>query len=253
MFHACCHLYGTRPWSLAHTVLLYGVLHGLMQGTPLADMHRRLRILRNLIEASRSEIRADSTRNNMPALLVEVETIMAGGPPNAVQTFNQVQVRNEQAKQALVEPTPTLHEAVCQLEDHELLRGGLTVFDLSPAQDPRTFASRARQFSELVQAPLPPGQRRPSGQGPCRQEPPAQFGPSPGLPWSATADVAVGKPLAHPLQRSHPPQRRRPAGPAGRPGSRTNTASRHRYVRASPFHTRKTGATTSPNTGPCAV
>ena len=153
MFHACCRLYGTRPWSLAHTVLLYGVLHGLMQGTPLADMHHRLRILRNLIEASRSEIRADSTRNNMPALLAEVETIMAGGLLNAVETFNQVQVRNEQAKQALVGAHPTLHESVCQLEDHELLRGGLTVFDLSPAQDPRAFASRARQFFTLFKHP----------------------------------------------------------------------------------------------------
>ena len=153
MFHACCRLYGTRPWSLAHTVLLYGVLHGLMQGTPLADMHHRLRILRNLIEASRSEIRADSTRNNMPALLAEVETIMAGGLLNAVETFNQVQVRNEQAKQALVAAHPALHEPVCQLEDHELLRGGLTVFDLSPAQDPRTIASRARQFLTLFKHP----------------------------------------------------------------------------------------------------
>ena len=153
MFHACCRLYGTRPWSLAHTVLLYGVLHGLMQGTPLADMHHRLRILRNLIEASRSEIRADSTRNNMPALLAEVETIMAGGLLNAVETFNQVQVRNEQAKQALVAAHPTLHDSVCQLEDHELLRGGLTVFDLSPAQDPRTIASRARQFLTLFKHP----------------------------------------------------------------------------------------------------
>lgn len=153
MFHACCRLYGTRPWSLAHTVLLYGVLHGLMLCTPIADLHRRLRILRNLIEASRSEIRADSTRNNMPALLAEVETIMAGGPLNAVETFNQVQVRNEQAKQALVAAHPTLHDSVCQLEDHELLRGGLTAFDLSPAQNPRTFASRAREFFTLFKHP----------------------------------------------------------------------------------------------------
>jgi len=86
-------------------------------------------------------------------LLAEVETIMAGGPLHAVETFNQVQVRNEQAKQALVAAHPTLHEAICQLEDNELLRGGLTVFDLSPAQDPRTFASRARQFFRLFKHP----------------------------------------------------------------------------------------------------
>lgn len=145
MFHACCMLYGTRPWSLAHTVLLYGVLEGLLQKTELQDFHLRLRLLRNLIEASRSEIRADTTRNNMPALLNEVEIIMAGGSLGKVKTFNQVQVGNEQAKQNFLKAHPTLLGAVHQLEDHELLRGGLTVFDL----DPTTFANRAKQFQSL--------------------------------------------------------------------------------------------------------
>lgn len=150
MFHACCMLYGTRSWSLSHTVLLYGTLQGLMHGTPLPDLHPRLRLLRNLIEASRSsEIRADTTRNNMPSLLHEVETIMADGPITEVTTFNKVQVRNEQAKQALVAAHPTLQDAVYFLEDHELLRGGLTVFDLDPEQTAATFANRASVFPRL--------------------------------------------------------------------------------------------------------
>ena len=153
MFHASCALYGTRRWSLAHTLLLYGVLQGLMCGTPLPDLHPRLRLLRNLIEASRSEIRADNTRNNMPVLLREVEIIMASGPLTEVKTFNQVQVRNEQAKQALVASHPTLQDAVYRLEDHELLRGGLTVFDLDPAQDAAIFVKRAEQFSILFGGP----------------------------------------------------------------------------------------------------
>lgn len=149
MFHACCALYGTRPWSLAHTVLLYGVLQGLMHGTPLPDIHSRLRLLRNLIEASRSEIRSDDTRNNMPALLREVEKIMANEPLTEVKTFNQVQVRNEQAKQSLVAARPTLQDAVYRLEDHELLRGGLTVFDLDPSQTAVKFATRVSEFPKL--------------------------------------------------------------------------------------------------------
>lgn len=149
LFHACCAMYGTRPWSLAHTLLLYGVLEGLTQHVPISNLHSRLRLLRNLIEASRSEIRADSTRNNMPALLREVEIIMAGGSLADVKTFNQVQVRNEQAKQALTAAHPTLQEALYRLEDHELLRGGLTAFDLDPAQAIATFATRAREFPIL--------------------------------------------------------------------------------------------------------
>ena len=157
IFHACCKLYGTRPWSLAHTLLLYGVLQALMRGTPLKELHPQLRLLRNLIEASsRGEIRADATRNNMPKLLGEVEIIMAGRPLAEVTTFNQVQVRNEQAKQAFLAQHPkhpALHEAMCRLEDHELLRGGLTVFNLDPGQPADDFTRRAARFPALFENP----------------------------------------------------------------------------------------------------
>jgi len=153
MLHACCALYGPRPWTLAHTLLLYGVIQGIMGETILPDLHPRLRLLRNLIEASSSEIRADNTRNNMQALLREVEILMAGGPLSELKTFNQVQVRNEQAKKALVAAHPVLQNALYRLEDHELLRGGLTVFDLDPEKDATIFANRAAQFSILFGCP----------------------------------------------------------------------------------------------------
>lgn len=149
LFHACCALYGTRPWKLPHTVLFYGVLQGLMTDLALPDLHQRLRLLRNLVEGSEYEIRADDTRNNMPALLHEVDKVMAGEPLADIKTFNQVQVRNEQAKRALLAQHPTLHDALNHLEDHALLRGGLTVFDLAPTQDAATFTQRAEQFFKL--------------------------------------------------------------------------------------------------------
>jgi hypothetical protein len=152
MFHACCALYGTGRWRLAHTLLLYGVLQVCMDGTPLQDIQHRLRLLRNLIEASQDEIRAGE-RNNMPALLCEVEKITAGGPLTEITTFNQVQVTNEQAKQAFLAAYPTLQNSLCQLEDHALLRGGLTVFDLDPAQGSTTFEHRAAQFYALFTQP----------------------------------------------------------------------------------------------------
>lgn len=152
MFHACCKLYGSRPWSLAHTVLFYGVLVGLMGEMKLPELQLRLRLLRNLIEASEDEIRADNTRNNMPALLNEVDKIMAGGPLmdlGVITTFNQVQVRNECAKNEFLVTHPSLRETLYDLEDHELLRGGLTAFDLDPTQSEHTFKNRAIQFSIL--------------------------------------------------------------------------------------------------------
>ncbi|MBK8134154.1 MAG: DUF262 domain-containing protein [Gammaproteobacteria bacterium] len=145
MFRACCELYGTRAWRLAHTLLFYGVLRGLIVSIPQEDFHLRLRQLRNLIEASQDEIRAGE-RNNMPTLLSEVEKIMAGGPLSEILTFNQVQVANEQEKQSFLAAYPTSQDNLHRLEDHALLRGGLTVFDL----DPTTFTHRAQQFSILL-------------------------------------------------------------------------------------------------------
>ncbi len=146
LFHACCALYGTRPWSLAHTLLFYGVLQGLMTGVDVPALLPRLRRLRNLIEASRNEIRADDT---MTALLCEVVILIADEPLAGVKTFNQVQVRNELAKQALVSQHPSLQDSIDRLEDHDLLRGGLTVFDLTPTQNATTFTQRANRFFTL--------------------------------------------------------------------------------------------------------
>jgi hypothetical protein len=39
------------------------------------------------------------------------------------------------------------------LEDHELLRGGLTVFNLDPTQTPTIFTNRAEQFRIMFGGP----------------------------------------------------------------------------------------------------
>lgn len=142
LFHACCRHYGTpRQWTLADTLLLYGVLLRFIHQVSEDDFSKRLRILRNLVEASNDEIRSGE-RNNMPKLLVEVEQIIVHGNLKQVITFNQVQVRNEIAKAAMLQVMPTLESDLHQLEDHDLLRGGLTAFDL----DPKEFAQRAQAF-----------------------------------------------------------------------------------------------------------
>lgn len=141
-FHACCRHYGTpRQWTLADTLLLYGVLLVFIHQVSEEDVSKRLRILRNLVEASDDEIRSGE-RNNMPKLLVEVEQIIVNGDLQQVSTFNQVQVKNEVAKTAMLRAMPTLAADLHRLEDHDLLRGGLTAFDL----DPKQFAQRAKTF-----------------------------------------------------------------------------------------------------------
>lgn len=153
LFRACCDYYGVRPWRLAHTLLFYGVLRGRIEKIPDVDLHRRLRLLRNLIDASQDEIRAGTTRNNMPKLISEVERIVTTGLLDAIDTFNQVQLANERAKRDFLQTHPSLRTELERLEDHDLLRGGLTVFDLSPNQPAHQFVHRAQQFVTLFQQP----------------------------------------------------------------------------------------------------
>jgi len=146
-FHACCRHYGSRKWDLAHTLLLYGVLlqRGLpRQETVAADFTRRLRVLRNLIVASGDEIRTGE-RNNMSDLLADVRQVILHGAIAQVSAFNQVQRQNELDKANMLQANPHLRAAVYDLEDHDLLRGGLTTFDFDPSQ----FQSRADAFLKV--------------------------------------------------------------------------------------------------------
>jgi hypothetical protein len=141
LFHACCRHYGTRQWTLSHTILIYAVFLKPIHNITDSDFQKRLRILRNLIEASNDEIRVGE-RNNMPKLLADVIQLMAYGNLHLVTTFNQVQVKNEQEKTVMLQAIPTLEAALHQLEDHNLLRGGLTAFNFEPT----LFLQRAKTF-----------------------------------------------------------------------------------------------------------
>lgn len=91
-----------------------------------------------MIEALRTTFALVSV-TTCPSLLKDVELIMSDGPLADIKAFNQVQVIHEVAKREFLKAHPSLQGTLYHLEDHELLRGGLTVFDLNPAQHANTF------------------------------------------------------------------------------------------------------------------
>lgn len=149
-FKACCRYYGEGPWDLAHTLLFYAVIKGkveLNEGASSQDIRRRLRIARNLTEASRDgEIRAGQNDNRMPQLLAEVAALMESGAFPDDSAFNTGQVENERKKETLLIQKPELEDALFKLEDHVFLQGGLTSFDLSP----QSFAATSSAFLSAV-------------------------------------------------------------------------------------------------------
>lgn len=137
LFAECCE--GQVRLSWPRTLLLYGVLlHRLHEA---AAFPRRLRILRNLIEASNNELRAE----RMPALLSDVRRLIVDGTLDGISSFNQAQVSDEKLKAGLLLIAPELVHHLFHLEDHPLLRGCLAAFELDPA----VFERRARSFHEL--------------------------------------------------------------------------------------------------------
>jgi hypothetical protein len=134
-----------RGWTspLQQTLLLYAFLLHLINGT--GDFPCRLRVLRNLISASEDEVR----RSSMPALVGDVEQIILSGDLDTVTGFSRNQVEDERRKKRFLDDSPELAEALFRLEDHPLLHGTLSAFELSPA----TFRQRAEAFEAAFADP----------------------------------------------------------------------------------------------------
>ena len=148
LFEACCRSYGeirgrTRTFSLGQSLVLYAVLLHLIEDT--VEFPRRVRILRNLVEASADELRAE----RMPKILEDVQRIIREGATGEVASLNQAQAEDETRKIAFLASNPAMRHAVFALEDHELLRGSIGSFELDPA----AFEVRGATFRQLMSQP----------------------------------------------------------------------------------------------------
>jgi hypothetical protein len=144
LFAACCDSYGlsrgrNRVFSWPQTLLLYAVLLHRLQST--GEFPRRLRVLRNLLEASSNELRFEK----MPALLADVRHLIVEGAIEGVSNFNQAQVTDEQLKAGMLADAPALERHLFHLEDHPILRGCLAAFEIDAA----VFERRARAFHDV--------------------------------------------------------------------------------------------------------
>lgn len=130
-----------RAFPLNATVLLYAAILHRLGSTPEFDT--RLRVLRNVVEASENEIRAE----RMHAILRDVDRYLTSedGDLGALSSLNQTQVQDEQRKRDFLERHPECRVAVHALEDHRILRGALGAIDL----DPTRIADRAVAFERM--------------------------------------------------------------------------------------------------------
>jgi hypothetical protein len=148
LFEACCRSYGQRGaanrlFTFGQTLLLIAVLLHITHKTE--DFPRRVRVLRNLIEGSTFEMRAE----RMPRLVADTKAlILSGRLPEPGNGFSLPQIDDEKAKEAFCTANPRLRTVLNDLEDHVLLRGSLNAFEL----DAGKVEQRAEVFRQLIGA-----------------------------------------------------------------------------------------------------
>lgn len=149
LFEQCCHQYhsqkgGTRTFTLQQSLLLYAALLHLIEHTE--EFPQRLRVLRNLLAASvADEIR----RQNMPGLLSDVESVIRHGELDGVGKLSRNQVDDEKLKAQFLDEHPDMTPVLLELEDHPLLRGTLSAFEL----DAERLTARATAFADSFRDP----------------------------------------------------------------------------------------------------
>jgi hypothetical protein len=85
----------------------------------------------------------------MPDLVSDVRRLIVEGKIEGISSFNQAQVADERLKVEVLGQAPALGQHLFHLEDHPLLRGCLSAFEL----DASVFERRARAFHELFAGP----------------------------------------------------------------------------------------------------
>ena len=151
LFEACCRRYGApaagqREFSLQDTLLLFAVL--LHRTEAAVDVARRLRVLRNMLEASENELR----RERMPQHVKDVEQLMYGELDD-VTSLNSDQREDESRKVAFLQDAPDLKSCLLELEDHPILRGCLTCIELDSSVFERRVTAFQRLFADEASYP----------------------------------------------------------------------------------------------------
>ncbi|SFN95783.1 DUF262 domain-containing protein [Proteiniclasticum ruminis] len=130
-----------NPFSLGEQILLYAFI--LQMESPTKEFGKKIRLIRNLIQKSEDTVRNE----NLGALLVSVEEIVKYGKVDQDTKFNKSQVEEENQKVSFISRFPQLQEEVFRLEDHDLLQGSISIFELT-----EKIAERGKVFRNVFEA-----------------------------------------------------------------------------------------------------
>lgn len=153
LFESACRSYGdmtgaTRTFTFGQTLMLLAVVLHLAPGYPASEdeFASRLRVLRNLIEGSQFEMRAE----RMPRLVADTRALILNGDlPQPGNTFAVAQISDENEKRAFLAEQTEATDDLKAVEDNYILKGSTAVFDL----DVEKLPARGAAFNSLMAEP----------------------------------------------------------------------------------------------------
>lgn len=150
IFEDCIHSYSDksgriRQFPLNRIVLLYAITTYLQHQTEVSadEFTKRIRVVNNLIQNSEDEVSDRLDRNRIPAILQAVDAIILTGiiDDTIENNFNVNQIQEEKEKAKFLMKHPELAEEVYALEDHDMLKGQISIIGLENLAYRSRFAS----------------------------------------------------------------------------------------------------------------
>ncbi|WP_410687533.1 GmrSD restriction endonuclease domain-containing protein [Avibacterium paragallinarum] len=123
-----------KNFPLNKALLLYAITLYLQNINEITerDFKRRIRIVNNLIQNSEDEISDRADRNRIPAILLQIDSIILSGviDDSIESNFNTHQLLEEKEKTTFLRNHPEKEEVLFKLEDHYLLNGQISILGL---------------------------------------------------------------------------------------------------------------------------
>jgi flagella basal body P-ring formation protein FlgA len=128
LFKKCCETYGydekSNSFSIGEQLMFYACI--LHKQNNNENFNLNIRKIRNILSSSEFQLR----KENLPSLYNDIEALVLNRELSDDSKLSKTQIEEETIKQELLQLNPELSETIFKLEDHNLLRGTISIFDI---------------------------------------------------------------------------------------------------------------------------
>jgi len=138
LFYKCAHVYNTEQrnaFSIGEQLMLYAMTRHLQDN--IVKFSDKIRKIRNLIAASDDNIR----KEYLKVLYKDIDNILNDKNLEDDSKFSKQQLSEESIKSNITSNNQTLKSTIYKLEDHNLLRGSVSIMGLTENNDITSYAT----------------------------------------------------------------------------------------------------------------